>query len=351
MSNIKSIEVSDIGDPKLRMLAKRVEMKIRLAGEKAVAHHVNPNEYRLSSDPSSFEQIMSSRFKTLRPEKQAAAKAKVTSFLGATQARKGVYGDLSEINLKSDVAVGVQAKQKGLPADLKLGSNYLRDVVSDRLLVERGGFVPHQSVNRLELRIHKVKCVDETGGWPEWGNDEIALGGVAIDETGETQKISAFTVRNDFDDGEQQVYSPPRSFKSFNILEGDKWPKSYFVTLVLAELDMGGVSNFLQTLLDKVRSQVISELSEAIGVEIGTTSGSLVGLIIAAAVSYVVRKIFGWIVDWWSDDIFQPVTASTTLGSLESRWNGAMDSPEMVATFTGHDGKYQVTYDWRLFAA
>jgi hypothetical protein len=74
------------------------------------------------------------------------------------------------------------------------------------------------TTDKLERRIQKVHCVDETN--PEfWGDDEIALGGESVDESGDVKKISPFTVRNDFDDNEQRVYTPPKRFTEFNLRE------------------------------------------------------------------------------------------------------------------------------------
>ncbi len=201
---------------------------------------------------------------------------------------------------------------------------------------------------KLELRLHKVKCNDETN--PEWlGDDEIALGGTAVSATGLTTKINEFVVKNNFDDGEQKVYSPPKQIKQFNLLEGIDWPKYYFVTLVLAEKDMGGLADFLNELLDSVKAQVISALASALGAVIGTVSGGIVGAIIGAAVGYIVGLVWEWLKSWWSDDIFSPVTASVAIPAANYNWpNGKTDSPEYTAVFSGYGGKYTVTYDWRL---
>lgn len=46
-----------------------------------------------------------------------------------------------------------------------------------------------------------------------------------------------------------------------------------------------------------------------------------------------------------------PVTRRLDIPSSTFRFpDNATDSPEAVATFTGFGGKYQVRYDWRLFA-
>jgi hypothetical protein len=246
-----------------------------------------------------------------------------------------------------------------MPAALKFAPTHLDAVgrapevltggaIADR--VAAGGLMPAQTTNKLELRIHKVRCVDETN--PEWpGDDEIAMGGTAVDETGDVHKIPQFTVRNDFDDGEQMLYAPPKRFTSFSLLEGgNKWPKSYFVTLVLAEKDMGGFADFLNKLLDAVKKRVIEALGAAIGGVIGSIGGPLMA-VIGAAIGWIVGKIFEWLKAWWSDDVFPPKTVSVNIPSLTARWaGGATDSPNGVLRFQAHGGTYDVTYDWRMFA-
>jgi hypothetical protein len=209
-----------------------------------------------------------------------------------------------------------------------------------------------QTTNRLQLRIHKVKCLDETDGFlgSEAGDDEIDLGGTTVDETGDTKKVTPFRVGSSFDDGEQVVFSPPRRFAMFNLTEGTAFPKSYFVTLVLAEVDMGGLPDFLNQLLNWVKTKVVAALTAAIGGAIGA-SGGPIGAIIGAAVGAVVGLVFELFKSIWEDDVFKPATVSVSIPSLNARWSGKTDSPEGSVTFSGHGGKYQLTYDWQLLAA
>lgn len=206
-------------------------------------------------------------------------------------------------------------------------------------------------LTKLEMRIHKVRCVDETGGFFErFGNDEIDLGGIGVDETGDTHAIAKFRAGSNFDDGEQVNFSPPRSFTTFDLRKGTAFPKSYFVTLVLAESDPGGgLPTFVNQLVQKVKDKVRTAIIAAVGT-LGA-SGGPIGVAIGLAVGAVLDRVFALLARIWADDIFPAVTASVSIASLTARWpGGKTDSPESIATFKGHGGHYQVTYDWRMFA-
>jgi hypothetical protein len=209
-----------------------------------------------------------------------------------------------------------------------------------------------QSTKKLELRIHKVRCDDETNGFlgSEAGSDEIDLGGTTVDESGDTGKVAPFRVRDFKKDGDEKIYSPPRRFTFFNLTEGTAFPKGYMVTLALAEIDSGGFNDFLKQLLEKVKERVIAALTAALGGAIGA-SGGPVGVIIGLAVGYVVGRVFELISNIWKDDVFAPISVRTSIPSLTASWAGGRnDSPERTVTFKGHGGRYTVTYDWRMFA-
>jgi len=344
---ITNSQVYEIADPKLRKVFARVARELKLSIEKVAAHHANPNAFPLPPDPNSAERILAARFSALPQSFQDRAGAVTLERLNVpVAARQRRFGDLAAVNLKSGVAIGAQVRDLPQPADLKFTQEQWAAIVGPILTA-----TTRPSLTKLELRLHKVRCVDETGGWfgEKVGNDEIDLGGTAVDETGDTHTITKFRVGSNFDDGEQVVYAPPRQFTLFDLSEGTAYPKSYFVTLVLAEADMGGLSDFLNNLLAKVREKVTAALIAAFG-GLGS-SGGPVGAIIGAGVGYVVGKVFDWLARVWSDDIFKPVTASVNIASLNAQWpGGRTDSPEVIATFSGHDGKYEVTYDWRMFA-
>jgi hypothetical protein len=76
--------------------------------------------------------------------------------------------------------------------------------------------------------------------------------------------------------------------------------------------------------------------------------GPVIGAAIGAAVAYVVGEAINWLRSAWVDDIFPPQTVAIQISSINARWAGSLDSGDNVITFKGHDGTYQVSYDWRL---
>jgi hypothetical protein len=199
------------------------------------------------------------------------------------------------------------------------------------------------TISHLELRIHKVKCVDETG-LTNWGSDEIALAGTTIDESGDTRKVTEFKVQN-FDRGDVKTYLPPKPFAVFDLRQGTAFPKAYFAAFILAEKDNGGLSDFANNLVTTLRAEVKAVL---IGALTGS-SGPLVNALIGPVVNWVVDKVFEWLQRVWNDDIFNPQTVSTEISSLRFSFSGRPISGQKVLTFSGHRGTYELNYDWRVF--
>jgi hypothetical protein len=121
------------------------------------------------------------------------------------------------------------------------------------------------------------------------------------------------------------------------------------VTFVLSEKDLGGFGEFLTNLVDEVSDEVQGGIIAAVGGFIGL-SGGLIGAAIGTAIGYAVAEIIELLKSWWKDDVFDPVTGTVTIPSLNHLWQP--DSPvssKRAITFRKHSGTYQLTYDWRLF--
>ena len=157
--------------------------------------------------------------------------------------------------------------------------------------------------------MHQLYAADETGGWlaEKFGADEMYLGGSAIDATGVNTEITKFKVAN-FDDGDVYIWQTPKVLTTFDLTAGTDWPKTYYVLVVLAEVDMGGLAEYLNKLIDGVRDHVEKYLAALIGGAVAPASGGPIGAVIGLAVGYAVGKAIEWLKSWWGDDIFSPVT-------------------------------------------
>ncbi|GAD85269.1 hypothetical protein FEK33_12530 [Nocardia asteroides NBRC 15531] len=355
---ITNTQVVELADPKLRALALRVVRELELTAERVAAHHGDRSRFRLPTQPDSVEALFDAQFRSLpQPTQALAAQRALTRLQAPAAVRARRLGDLTRIDLSVPVSVETQAMAIPLPAAARFSDADIAKLERLALGDLISGLTPQQPTNTLELRVHRVICVDETDGFlgTEAGEDEIYLGGTSVDGAGASLRIDPFKV-GDFDDGDIKRYSPPRLFAAFPVIEGG-FPKSFFATLVLSEADNGGLSKFIDDLLDKIRSKIATEIAKAtggaiggaVGGALGGAIGGIAGAIIGAAVGYALGKAVDALRDAWEDDFFAPVTVSVALNSHDDRWPGGQtDSPQGRITWRGHGGKYELVYDWRL---
>ena len=123
-------------------------------------------------------------------------------------------------------------------------------------------------------------------------------------------------------------------------------------TLALAEKDHGGFASFLDELWSRVTLQatvfagalyaallslVPSYIVAGFPV-VGVLSGLLIGILVGAAIT----AVFALLASWFQDDIFDPVSTAFYIPTIDT----LSATPTAIAYFSGHGGKYEVTYDW-----
>ncbi|HZV71023.1 MAG TPA: hypothetical protein VFG10_15820 [Saprospiraceae bacterium] len=211
---------------------------------------------------------------------------------------------------------------------------------------------------KLNLRIHSVKCVDETGGWAErFGNDEIYLGGFTVDAGNRSQKIAATSVYADFDDGDIKKFNPPKVFATYSLGPAFNKPRNYVAGFLLIEKDSGDMNTAVTAVYNALRDQIAKKLRErqSSTVLAGGSSSAVMAIDPATLVaiwSVVKPIIYGYvkskIESWFGDEIFPLQDASVTLLSSDHTFNGQKTSPIAMKEFRGHEGVYQLYYDWQL---
>lgn len=210
---------------------------------------------------------------------------------------------------------------------------------------------------KLNLRIHRVVCVDETGGkWAEkFGNDEIYLGGFTLDANHNTMGYGPRSVYAHFDDGDVKTFSPPRVCATIDLGGSFNRTRNYYAGFLLIEHDSGNMASAVASLVKKVNDKVQEELlriqqareanSGGAGVAVvGTAVAVIWPLIKDDVVAYVKSKLSSW----FGDEIFPLQVVSATLTSSDHTWNGQKTSQLSMREFRAHDGVYQIFYDWQL---
>jgi hypothetical protein len=344
---------AEIENEKLKAIAKRVARACELAGDKAVANLTDPASFPMPKESDALEHVMRKRLQLLHPVKQENAKNMVKARINAAPAvRQKMFADLVAVSLKKDMAVSQQVKALPIPADLKLAANFVSEMAPISPSVSPLAAPPAANGHKkLTLRIHSVKCVDETGtgglfGTEGFGDDEISLGGTVVGVTGTTAKVSPFNVSSSFEDGDVKNFNPLKPFFTFDLTKGKQFPKTVIATLVLAERDMGGISDFIDALTEKIEDQVTNLLA---GLGESQVPGS--GIIARPIIDWCVDKVFDYLKSVWSDDVFKPATLSVKISSPTHTFNnGKIHSPDQTITFKGHDGAYELKHDWLLSA-
>lgn len=192
---------------------------------------------------------------------------------------------------------------------------------------------------KLTLRVLRVKCVDETNGkWVEKiGNDEIYLGGFAIKNNGDTSPISPTSIYPSFDDGDVKVFNPAKAFYTFSSLT--TFPKEFGVGLILIEKDNGGSKEAMTSISEKAQLLLKGSLPA-----VGGVLGAAIGLVISPLLSWISNTIIAGL----KDDLFPPQIAKIKIPSKDFTWSGSNHSAEKTIKFVGHQGVYELTYDWQF---
>jgi hypothetical protein len=201
---------------------------------------------------------------------------------------------------------------------------------------------------KLILNIDRVKCLDEVGfELTDFFEDDIRLGGLGADSTGQQRNISGFKV-GDFSRGEVKRFNPNRKFVEFDLTRAGTWPRTFSTTFLMAESDGSGA--FLDALraLWAAVGEVVEELvvaaviagAGAIGVGVGSAGGP-VGMIIGAVVGAAVGLIVHY--------VFEPATVTLYLPDVQTRFPGGQRrSGKRSEMLTHPSASYSLKYEWEL---
>ncbi len=338
-----------LDNPELKEVASHVLNIAKISIEKAVAHYSDPDSYPINEDENSMEAIFLNSFKNIPEHQRQSTVEKVLSRINFNpELRIQELGQLSQINLTSPETVSIQADALVQRENFRLSPETIRNL--EQVFVPLGEndlqplAMPLDDLpkpEKLELRLHEVHCVDETNGFfgSESGEDEILLGGMAVDFKGDAKQIQQFKVYGYFDDGDKKTYSPPKVLTKFD-LTSSNWPKAQSVTLILCEEDNGDFPDYLDSFFKLAKEKI----KEGIG-NIGFPGDNYV----AKVAEWVAQKVFDYLKEIWENNIFKPITLTSNLLSLSSRFTrGTSTSPRISVDRKEFGGRYRLTYDWHL---
>lgn len=206
---------------------------------------------------------------------------------------------------------------------------------------------------QISLRIHSVKCIDETNGaWAErFGNDEVWLGGYSITSKGDTQFIAPWEVYAHFDDGDIQVFEPPRVFHTFHLAPVG-FPQELGLGLVLVEKDNGGMSDAIKAIAKLASEQIKAVLAQQQSLRplpsaLGGVAVALLKWALGVAGPIIAAEVKRRIIAAYNDDVFQPQHVTLAVTGPNMRFSGSHTSARSTLHFRDHDGIYELTYDWQ----
>ena len=207
---------------------------------------------------------------------------------------------------------------------------------------------------QISLRIHSVKCIDETNGaWAErFGNDEIWLGGYTISTNGDTRVIAPWEVYAHFDDGDVKVFEPPRVFHTFTPSPVG-FPQELGLGLVLVEKDNGGMTDAIKAIAKLVQDKLKATLATPPSSRLppGAAGGVAVALLkwaLTVIGPIVADEVKRRIMAAYNDDVFQPQHVTLSVSGPSMLFSGSTTSARSTLRFRDHDGIYELSYDWQV---
>jgi hypothetical protein len=229
----------------------------------------------------------------------------------------------------------------------------------------------------ISLFVPRVHCADETTGSfrERFGNDEIYLGavyvGISADKSFDVRVVQTRSVGDNFDDNETVNWN----WELFTYELGDPavhpFPKAVLTSLVLAEHDWGdGRNDFVESVAEEFRKKLTEKAIDSVvtaaltAMAVGDDGDSKTPknpdvdtktVVVDALTEWAKEQIKNILNEavaqakaWAGDEIFPPVLKLLKIDSATHTWNGSGDTPEEIAEFTGHDGKYQASMFWQL---
>jgi hypothetical protein len=351
--------------PKLHLVTDRVKGAINLAMEKVVAHHDNPQQYPLPSDPKSLERALHNFYSKLpnRKQKKMVEKARV-NMNKTTAQRTQIYGDLMAVNLKSSAPIVQQVKAIPPPANFELTPGEISALKRKIGMVAvkpktsaakaktaakvpgRRPVVPAATASATDLNffIDSLTCNKKN----EIGKDEISLAGIGIDSAGGTIELAPFFVGK-FKKGETvAVGKNPFNFK----LDPALFPQTFSAGLFIIETDLLHNPDVIKALLTVFTAAEIALYALGLTLLTIALAGGPVSipLFLVALIGGLAAATAKRVVLLLADDVSEVVFDTLTFDTPVEPGKQFDRSIAIEGVFAGlqdrFDGKYQAAVHW-----
>ena len=345
-------------DPRLQKVVDRVVQVAEVALERVVANHLDPAHYPLPADPKVLETVLKRRFDQLAGDRKSQVVANLRPRIGEKPtARKTRLGPLATLDLRAPASVVDQAK--ALPAFKipPIPENELKQIAEDLQRQWYPGLAVGQQIAQnapaaptaksLELHLTEVNCIQPTR--LELGKDEIALGGILIDEHGEAKSFGPLDL-GEYKAGKKVAFSPPKSLANISLTSG-AFPKAIAVVPLLAEVDQGDsfIQDFVSILAGLVGLGFFVHFSVAVIITLDSflllaawavfaMAGAVLGLFV----------LFGYLI---KDELFEPPANAPIiiLPTNSARFpNGSTVSPSGEIKYDDFGADYRLKFEFKL---
>lgn len=329
-------------------LGENIRMCIGLALEKAAANLSDPAGFPLPADSSSLERVSQRYLLSLGP--QAREKAAAAALAQARSPERMLrLGAFHQVDLRSSVPVETQVaalRDRAVSlseADVQSAGAALGDVPAQES-VRPGATLRAEKLGKCGARLREFRVVKGT----EWTEDEIFIGGIAIDDRARITMVPEFKL-GDFDDGEAWQPGPggARVLYTFDLDNTNPWPRIYQLVLTIREEDLGSLNEYLMDLTARIRQR----LEESIREWLDSIAPYLAVLILSEFVSEVLDEVFGQIQQWFQDEIFAPALLSIVINSPKFRFPGGFSGGVETWDVRGFGAQYTMRTDWNLLTA
>jgi hypothetical protein len=337
-------------DPELAAIALPILRKYQVAALRVAANHANAQAHPLPAGRDTPEAILSQRFQLIAKARPSVAQASSVLALETLQNPKAVnrVSKALALNLGSEHSVDELVVANAFtPAPHPEALLRILDRHYSQLGLRRTAIGPSISQS-VRLEVLRIVCIDETNGFlgSEFGEDEISMAVTTIDESGRTGKVDPFHV-GDFDDNTRRDFTPPRPLWVHPVDASGVYPKHYFATMFLFEVDQGDLDETFEKLFRKFSEEVAAKigalLGTAVGTAIGGPLGAAAGALIGWLVGWLMGKLVSFLVRAWEDDPFDPVNLEFIIPSATAH----MSLDSQVFHFKG-PGEYAVRYRWQV---